>query len=221
MDAGLAVQHYLDQHPDVPQHPQTTTAEHRATEAFRMVLAVATVTLRADIVARIRTEVLGDDAVHGESFPCTGCGGLLQGGDIQLKCPFCGVLTLRATTKEWVPLQPQPDAPGAVTAPAVPPDHSFDERDPWIRQTLALWDLEHQRNPGAMPLETSAVGFVMSAFHAGGALHPPQHALAFLEQLRPTLPAREVVDVVRVMRNAGVRPSADAVLDAINGAYGG
>lgn len=217
LDAGIAVQRYLDQHPEVPEHPQTTSAEHRATESFRMVLAVASITLGADVIACIRTEVLGDDAVRGESFACAGCGGEIPNTGTSLTCPFCGVITQRATTKEWVP----PESPPSLREPAaVPADHVFDERDPWVRQTVALWDLEQQRNPGATPLGTSAVGFVMSAFHAGGVLHIGQ-ALAFLRLLRPTPPPSEIVDFARTMRTAGVRPSAHAVLDAIIETYGG
>lgn len=311
LDASIAVQRYLDQHPDVPALPQTTSAEHRANESLRMLLAVATTTLGAEAVARTRTEVLGDDTVRGDSFPCPGCGGTIEGAHAALACPYCGVVTERAQQKtwlqsslqhwragfekhrsdheqaafalgfvvsswkteqhlpevaqileflatgpgwltaavlqrttqslrqahwspslqqhlgvlhgalaDWTPRRPKPDFPGPAPAPIVPPGLVFDATDPWIRQTLALWDLEQQRNPGATPLGTSAVGFVMSPFYAGGALAPEQ-ALAFLKLLRPSPPPNEIVDFARTIRGAGVQPSANDVLDAVIREYGG
>ena len=214
--AGIAVQRYLDQHPDIPDAVQSTTPEHRATESLRMVLAAARMTLGADVAGRIRTRVLGDDAVRGNEFPCTGCGGLIQGTGTRLICPYCGVVTERAASGDRP--EPSVEPPTPALAPSVAADHVFDASDPWIRQTLALWDIDQQRNPGAIPLGTSAVGFIMSPFHAGGSLHPRQ-ALAFLELLTPQPPPAQIVSFARVMRDAGVRPDAHEVLDAIIEAY--
>lgn len=213
LDASIAVQRYLDQHPDVPALPQTTSAEHRATESLRMLLAVATTTLGAETVARIRTEVLGDETVRGDSFPCSGCGSTLEGEHavLVLTCPHCGVVTERAQKKswlqsslehwragfeqhlgalhdtlaDWTSRRPKPDFPGPAPAPLVPPGHAFDATD-----------------------------------YAGGVLAPEQ-ALAFLKLLRPSPPTDEIVDFARTIRGAGVQPSANDVLDAVIREYGG
>lgn len=309
LEAGIEVQRYLDQHPDVPDSLQTTSAEHRARESLRMVLATAVTFLGDKVVARIRTEVLGDEAVSGDGFACLSCGGLIEGASGHLTCPYCGALTERAGHKgwrqrsldqwrassqsypgdneqagfalqfvisawqnqkelppvseiltflqagpgwlpasvltqmaealamaydapelraclselaaalaHWQPIKSKPEPPAPAAKPEFSEDHTFDENDPWIRQTLAMWDLERQNNPNASDLGSSAVGLVMSPFYMGGSVDPRQ-ALAFLALIQPQPPADEVASFARIMRDAAAAPAANEVLEAIIEAY--
>ncbi len=123
---------------------------------------------------------------------------------------------LRDAVSRWTPrgVRPEP-APRFSPRPVAPTPGGDLGDDPWVVQTLALWNHgrgSHARDPAGLAM--TVLGFMLNPFYLGGSISVDQ-ALAFMERVEPRPEHDAMIDAVDLMLQAEATPVATPMLEAL------
>ena len=104
---------------------------------------------------------------------------------------------LSELAESWRAAGDPPDV-GPLDVPP-PPDASAPGEDPWVEQALAQWRMASQTGAGGgQEQEVRLLGFSLTPFHLGGAIHP-EAALAFFEGAAPGFDRDRMLEAVTTL----------------------